>query len=99
MNDQTIKADAGKPRPSRVPPAVIHAIAAVREYGIAKYADSENWRYVHPERYHDAMLRHALGCWEDITAVDPESGMPHLWHLATNAAFLIEILDLRESRP
>lgn len=34
--DQSIKADAGKPRPTLVPPEAIWAIAEVRGYGSAK---------------------------------------------------------------
>lgn len=37
MFDQNIKADAGKPRLTLVPPEIITAIARVREYGIEKY--------------------------------------------------------------
>ena len=35
-NDQTIKADAGKPRLTLVPQQIIYDIAKVREYGLAK---------------------------------------------------------------
>lgn len=91
MNDQTIKADAGKPRLSLVPCEIIRDIARVREYGLAKYGASESWRNVEPERYRDAMYRHLLAYIEDPKGVDEESGLPHLWHLATNVAFLCEL--------
>lgn len=96
MNDQTIKADAGKPRLSLVPPEIIRDIARVREYGIAKYAATESWRQVEPERYQDAMFRHLLAYIEDSKGVDEESGLPHLWHLACNVAFLCEMEKDRE---
>ncbi|MBR5089238.1 MAG: hypothetical protein IK093_07415 [Ruminiclostridium sp.] len=89
MFDQTIKADAGKPRLSLVPTQIITAIARVREYGINKYGEKESWRKVETERYRDAMLRHALAYLVDPDGVDEESGLPHLWHLACNIAFLI----------
>lgn len=36
MNDQSIKADAGKIQPTLVPTALIQAVARVRKYGIDK---------------------------------------------------------------
>lgn len=91
MNDQKIKADFGKPRLSLVPLEILPAIAQVREYGNAKYGDSESWRRVEPERYIDALLRHVFAFASDPTGVDEESGFPHLWHVATNVAFLCEM--------
>ncbi|MDO5784707.1 MAG: DUF5664 domain-containing protein, partial [Eubacteriales bacterium] len=85
------KADIGKPRPTLVPVSLIHAVTAVREYGTAKYHDSENWRTVEPQRYRDAAFRHWLAYLDDPRGVDRESGLPHLWHLACNVAFLIEM--------
>lgn len=91
QNDQSIKADAGKPRLSLVPPEIIKDIARVREYGLQKYGESESWRKVEPERYRDAMFRHLLAYIADPASLDEESGLPHLWHLACNAAFLCEM--------
>lgn len=91
QNDQSIKADAGKPRLSLVPPEIIKDIARVREYGLQKYGESESWRRVEPERYRDAMFRHLLAYIADPASCDEESGLPHLWHLACNAAFLCEM--------
>lgn len=89
--DQSAKTDAGKIRPTLVPPALIEAVAAVREYGCSKYHDPDNWRRVEPQRYRDAAYRHWLAYLKNPEACDPESGLPHLWHLACNAAFLIEL--------
>lgn len=89
--NQSIKADQGKPRPTLVPTSLIRAVAAVREYGCSKYHDPENWRRVEPERYRDALYRHWLAYLDDPHGLDDESGLPHLWHLACNAAFLIEL--------
>lgn len=88
--DQQAKADGGKPRPTLVPVSLIEAVTAIREYGCAKYHDPENWRKVEPERYRDALYRHWLAYLKG-EELDKESGLPHLWHLATNAAFLIEM--------
>lgn len=92
-NDQTVKADAGKPRLTLTPRKIIYAIAVIREYGNKKYGDSENWRKVEVERYQDAAYRHFLAYLDNPGGVDKESGLPHLWHLATNIAFLIELSE------
>ena len=89
-DDQQAKADAGKPRPTLTPVSLIDAVTAVRMYGNEKYHDSENWRKVEPQRYRDALYRHWLAYLKGEKC-DQESGLPHLWHLATNAAFLIEM--------
>lgn len=89
-DDQKAKADAGKPRPTLVPVSLIEAVTAVRMYGNEKYHDPENWRQVEPQRYRDALYRHWLAYLKGEKC-DQESGLPHLWHLACNAAFLIEM--------
>lgn len=88
--DQQAKADAGKPRPTLTPVSLIDAVTAVRMYGNEKYHDPENWRQVEPQRYRDALYRHWLAYLKGEKC-DQESGLPHLWHLTTNAAFLIEM--------
>lgn len=85
---QNAKADAGKWRPTLVLTPLKKAIAAVREYGIRKYGDEENWRKVEPERYRDALERHWCA-YLDGEKRDAESGLPHLWHIACNVMFLI----------
>lgn len=88
--NQEAKADSGKIRPTLVPASLVFAVAAVRGYGTQKYGDPENWRKVEPDRYEDALYRHWLA-YLNGEEKDQESGLPHLWHLATNAAFLIEL--------
>lgn len=82
------KYDDGKPRPSLVPVEGIEAIMHVREFGKAKYQDAEDWRKVQREKWLDALLRHVLHIWDNPLAIDDESGLPALWHVITNAAFL-----------
>lgn len=89
--NQDAKADAGKPRLTLVPMQIVWDIAAVREFGNAKYGDPDNWRKVEPQRYKDALLRHVLRYVADPDGVDDESGLPHLWHVCTNCAFLCEL--------
>ena len=92
-SNQEAKSDGGKPRPSLVPPALIDGVMRIREFGTARYGNPDNWRNVDAERYHDALLRHILAIWEDWKAVDPDSGMPHLWHAACNIAFLMQYME------
>ena len=91
--NQQAKADRGKPHPSYVPVALIKAVMDVREMGTAKYGDPDNWKKVELERYHQAMLRHILAAWNDPYKIDPESGLPHIAHVATNIAFLLEMKE------
>lgn len=91
MNDQNIKADYGKAKLSLVPRRIIWDVAAIREYGEKKYGSAENWKAVEPERYRDAAYRHFMKYLDDPEGVDKESGLPHLWHLACNIAFLCEL--------
>ena len=95
-NKQEAKADAGKLRPSLVPVTLILAVTAIREYGCKKYHDPENWRQVEPQRYRDALYRHWLA-YLSGEKKDAESGYPHLWHMACNLAFLIE-MEIQEER-
>lgn len=88
---QEAKADAGKPRLSLVPPAIIEAVGRVRTYGTEKYGDPDNWRKVEPERYRDALMRHTCAWLRNPDGIDEESGLQHLEHMACNIAFLLEM--------
>ena len=92
MQDQDIKADAGKLQIRLVPPQIIRDIAVIRGYGVAKYGEKESWRRVEVDRYVDALLRHTLDFIEDYYSVDEESGHYHYQHMACNMAFLCELL-------
>ena len=95
--DQDAKADGGKPTFSLVPKEIIYEIEKVRSYGCKKYHDPDNWRNVEIERYKEALLRHTLAVWDDIQARDEESGLLHLSHIATNIAFMLEMLKERNN--
>lgn len=85
------KDDQNKIRLTLVPRQIIYDIAKVREYGNQKYGDPDNWKKVEPQRYRDAAFRHFLAYLDDPEGIDIESGLPHLWHLACNIAFLCEM--------
>ena len=95
-NTQSAKADNGKPNLSLVPKQIIYEMEKVRAFGVNKYKDPENWRKVEIERYHQALLRHTLVVWDDINARDEESGLLHLSHIATNIAFILELMNDKE---
>lgn len=92
-NNQEVKADAGKPKPTLVPRQIIWDIAEVREYGNNKYPKGgpDNWKQVDVARYRDAAFRHFLAYLDNPDSVDEESGIKHLKHLACNIAFLCEM--------
>ena len=93
INPSEAKADSGKLRPTLVPPSLVLAVASIREYGCKKYKDPNNWRKVEPQRYKDALYRHLLA-YLSGDKFDKESGLPHLWHMACNVAFLVEMEEL-----
>ena len=101
MNDQTVKADAGKLKLTLVPRQIIKDICEVREYGNAKYPEGgpDNWKQVDVQRYRDALFRHFLAYLDDPHGVDEESGIPHYKHMACNMAFLCEMekKDIRKT--
>ena len=94
--NQDAKADNGKPNLSLVLKQIIYEIEKVREFGVKKYKDPDNWKKVEMERYHEALLRHTLAVWDDLYARDPESGQLHLAHIATNIAFILEMMNGEE---
>lgn len=97
MNDQTVKADAGKPRLTLVPMQFVWDAAEVREFGTAKYGPPENWTKVEIQRYREALLRHVLSYIDDPDARDNESGLYALSHVACNVAFLCDLEHKRRA--
>lgn len=89
--NQSVKADAGKPRLELIIPESVIAQGHIRTYGVQKYGAEESWKEVAPERYRDAALRHLMAYLKDPLGVDEESGYPHLWHAECNLAFLIAL--------
>ena len=96
FKNQSAKADSGKPILSYVPKEIIYEIEKVRSFGVRKYKEPDNWKKVELERYHEALLRHTLAIWDDVGAKDSESGLLHLSHMATNIAFILELMKDKE---
>lgn len=89
-----LKYDTGKPRWSLLMqglPKFLTGIAEVLTFGAKKY-QAHSWRGV-PEgydRYRDALYRH-LNAIERGEYRDPESGLPHWYHVGCNAGFCAEL--------
>lgn len=100
-----IKHDEGKPDYTLVEPCIIEAIAAVGGVGEKIYG-RDNWKLsfaLGGERaapYRRALYRHWLSYVSGRGNIDPDSGMPHLWHVAWNAMVLIygEIVDAEDEK-
>ena len=88
-----LKFDTGKPRLDLVPASIIEAVGQILTYGLQKYGRENSWREVEPKRYRAALMRHLCAWLKNPMGTDEESGLPHIWHVACNVAFLIE-LDL-----
>lgn len=83
-----IKHDAGKLRMDLLPQDAVEALAQILTDGAVKYGQ-RNWeRGMAWSRPYAALLRHLLAWWGGQDE-DPESGHSHLWHVLTNAAFLV----------
>lgn len=96
------KYDAEKPCISDVPLKIIEDIATVRKHGIEKYKTKDGWQDVEPERYWNALMRHMMAMQNEkghvnMSAIDPDSGLLHLSHVACNAAFMCALIE-RESK-
>ncbi len=87
---QEAKADAGKLQMMLMLPEINKAVVRVREYGIEKYKDPDNWKRVSKSRWDNAMLRHMMEYIQDPWSRDEESGLRHIDHIACNLAYILE---------
>ena len=87
---QEVKADYGKLQMMLMLPAINRAVVRVREYGILKYKDKDNWKKVSKSRWDNAMLRHMMEYIQDPWSRDEESGLRHIDHIACNLAYILE---------
>jgi hypothetical protein len=88
VNTGGAKFDSGKLRVDLVPAEFIMATAATLTYGAIKY-DEWNWaKGLRKGRLMAALMRHWLAFMVKQEC-DPESGLPHTWHMAACLAMLI----------
>jgi hypothetical protein len=83
------KFDQGKPNWFLLPMESIGDVVKVLTFGASKYGKG-NWKRLADweERYFSATMRH-LEAWQSGENKDPESGLPHLAHAATNIIFML----------
>lgn len=96
--DQSKKYDKGKRRFDLVDLSTVGAIADVLGFGAQKYGEN-TWQDL-PEgekRYFAALLRH-LEAHQKGDLIDAESGLPHIYHVLTNAYFLTYLYNRGENR-
>jgi len=71
-----------------IAPELLYGIGMVLTYGAHKYA-AENWRKgIKYKRIYGGLLRH-ITAWANGEKYDPESGLPHLYHVGACVMFLI----------
>lgn len=90
-----LKFDEGKPMMDLVfdgCPDALLGVGAVLTYGYKKYGGKHGWKHLEDavKRYEAAMLRHQLAKARG-ELIDPESGLPHSWHIACNSLFLAQL--------
>ncbi len=88
MGTEAIKYDGGKPRMDLIPPESMVAMGAVLAVGAKKYS-GRNWENGCDWGRINAALKRHLTAWEAGQDNDPETNLPHLWQVLTNAAFLV----------
>jgi len=88
------KDDGGKLPWSLMILQLLSGVVKILEHGARKYA-AQSWQKVPngKERYFAAMIRHLISMQDDggninLNKIDSDSGLPHLWHMQTNAYFL-----------
>lgn len=92
FDSQYKKFDNGKLRYDLIPPSALHALASVLTFGAQKYGDN-NWKKMPKDELYrtiGAAMRH-MDAYRSGEKLDPESGLPHLYHLMANIAFLVEL--------
>lgn len=88
---QALKFDRDKNRLDLIPAEAIEKIGNVFTYGAQKYS-AENWRkgFLDLGRLLAATLRH-INAYQQGESIDPESGLPHLAHAATDLMMLLTL--------
>ena len=89
MDTTAVKHDEGKPRIDLIPPQPLLEIGNCLAKGAIKYPD-RNWeKGLKWSRVYAALMRHLFKWWKGEKN-DPEDGISHLTHAATDILFLME---------
>lgn len=93
-NDLGAKFDHDKPPMHLLDAPFLEGVASVLGFGANKYA-AHNWRNgIATSRLISAAYRH-LGAINKGEDVDPESGLPHVYHLGCCVMFLASMLSTK----
>lgn len=96
QNVEGIKNDAGKPPLGLISPYFLDDISMVLGFGAKKYG-AGNWRKgIKFTRLISAAKRH-ISAVEKGEIIDPESGISHLAHAATNMMMLDDFIRAKRS--
>lgn len=86
------KFDEGKPRMDLIAPELMIGLGKVLAMGAKKYS-ARNWEKGFEWGRSIAALKRHLTAFEMGEDIDPESGLPHTYHIACNAMFLLAFFD------
>lgn len=90
--DQGLRHNDGKNRLDLIPCSLIDGVGRVLTFGAKKY-EADNWRKFTPQQVKECIgsaMRH-IEQYRQGNWLDPESGLPHLAHAATNLGFILEL--------
>jgi hypothetical protein len=99
-----MKDTKGKPVLGLLPFEALVEVSKVREFGIDKYGEDNNWRNVAPVDFVEAALRHshkwldAHRGYSDRRAEDSESGINHLAHAACSLILALANIKNEEKK-
>lgn len=83
-----LRFNGGKPRFDLIEPAALEELSKVFTAGAEKY-EVHNWLLGMDWSKMDASLQRHLNAWRSGEDTDPESGSPHMAHVAWNAMALV----------
>lgn len=93
-----VKDDGGKLRYDLIPWQAIKGLVQVLTFGARKYSPN-GWMSV-PDginRYKAATMRHWVAI-ETGEFLDPETGLPHIYHVLCNVVFLAVLMPLEQPK-
>ena len=77
-----------------IPVRMLKALSKVLTFGAKKYSP-ENYKNEPVEGYVDSMFRHYVA-WKEGEYYDPESGLPHVYHMFANAGFIVCLEEINQ---
>lgn len=68
-------------------PEQLEKLGEILTFGINKYPTRMGWETRTVDQYRGAIMRHLLK-WRKGERIDPETGLPHILHVAVNCMFI-----------